>query len=153
MYGNWSAASWIVTIWFMGSFLGESGPMIGASIVLCNIKTTDLFYFVSPSRHYTASCPLLVCFLLQVLGGEHTFSLTLGILGYSLLPMVLLGLILPIVGSVEIIAVCLKTLSVLWSAQSAGSLLIDEQLQSRKIMVLYPLCLVYGYFLSLHGGA
>jgi hypothetical protein len=46
-----------------------------------------------------------------------------------------------------------QIVGVLWSAQSAGSLLVTEQVQSRKVLIMYPTALLYGYFLSLHSGA
>eukprot|EP00041_Stephanoeca_diplocostata_P008201 m.118648 g.118648 ORF g.118648 m.118648 type:complete len:267 (+) comp17217_c0_seq2:159-959(+) len=60
MYGNWKATSWILTIWFLGSF--------------------SLF------------------FLLRVMGGDASFSQTLGVIGYALMPLALIAvLVLPLV--------------------------------------------------------
>eukprot|EP00038_Savillea_parva_P014502 m.11150 g.11150 ORF g.11150 m.11150 type:complete len:271 (+) comp2822_c0_seq1:88-900(+) len=116
LYGNWKATSWIITIWFVGSFL--------------------LF------------------FLLRVMGGDVSFSSTLGVLGYSLLPLALLaGFIMPLVKTVAVIDVLVKVIGIAWSTQSAGSLLVTDNLMEKRSMLLYPIMLLYGYLLSLHTGA
>lgn len=95
----------------------------------------------------------LVFFLVRVMGADVTFSQTLGVIGYSLLPLTVMMTTLPIVGHVAIMAYFVKIIGVLWSSQSAGSLLVTEDIASKKVMVLYPIALLYGYFLSLHTGA
>eukprot|EP00037_Helgoeca_nana_P008320 m.74099 g.74099 ORF g.74099 m.74099 type:complete len:266 (+) comp18863_c0_seq1:41-838(+) len=116
LYGNWKATSWIITIWFVGSFL--------------------------------------IFFLLRVMGGDVGFSSTLGVLGYSLLPLALLaGFILPLVKTVAAADIAIKLLGMAWSTQSAGSLLVTDSLKEKRVMLLYPIMLLYGYLLSLHTGA
>ena len=39
-----------------------------------------------------------------------------------------------------------------WAAYSAGSLLVTEQSQSRKVLLVYPTLLLYVYFFSLYTG-
>lgn len=46
----------------------------------------------------------------------------------------------------------LQVLGVLWSTFSAGSLLAVEGLRNKKPLLLYPLFLVYVYFLSMYSG-
>jgi hypothetical protein len=54
---------------------------------------------------------------------------------------------------IEILIISLRIFGVVWSAQSAGSLLVTEEIQSKKVLILYPIALLYGYFLSLNTGA
>lgn len=42
---------------------------------------------------------------------------------------------------------------VLWAAYSAGSLLCVQELQQKRTLLLYPVFLLYIYFLSLYTGA
>lgn len=42
---------------------------------------------------------------------------------------------------------------VLWATYSAGSLLAQEELRNKKLLLLYPTFLVYVYFFSLYTGA
>ena len=48
---------------------------------------------------------------------------------------------------------CLQSLGVIWAAYSAGSLLAVDELQHKKPLLLYPVLLLYIYFLSLYTGA
>eukprot|EP00040_Diaphanoeca_grandis_P003261 m.24409 g.24409 ORF g.24409 m.24409 type:complete len:272 (+) comp14591_c0_seq1:318-1133(+) len=114
MYGNWGAASWIITIWFFGSFI--------------------------------------IYFLVRAMGADVSFSQTLGVIGYSLLPLCVMMLLLPLVANVGVMDGLLKILGTLWSSQSAGSLLVTEAIVTKRILVLYPIALLYGYFLSLNSG-
>ena len=47
----------------------------------------------------------------------------------------------------------LQLLGVVWAAYSAGSLLCVQELQQKKSLLLYPIFLLYIYFLSLYTGA
>jgi len=42
---------------------------------------------------------------------------------------------------------------VLWATYSAGSLLAQEELRHKKLLLLYPTFLVYVYLFSLYTGA
>ena len=44
-------------------------------------------------------------------------------------------------------------MGVIWASLSAGSLLITPDLQRKRLLVLYPILLLYVLFLSLHTGA
>ena len=46
----------------------------------------------------------------------------------------------------------LQLLGVVWSTYSAGSLLCVQELQQKRILLLYPLFLLYIYFFSLYTG-
>ena len=46
-----------------------------------------------------------------------------------------------------------QVLGVVWAAYSAATLLIDEGLRKKALLLLYPVFLLYVYFLSLYTGA
>ncbi|XP_046335797.1 protein YIPF4-like [Haliotis cracherodii] len=95
-----------------------------------------------------------VIFLLaRVLGGEVSYSQCLGVIGYSVLPLLIIGTIMPLLKSFDYLTMVFKLLGVLWAAYSAGSLLCVQELQQKKPLILYPVCLLYIYFLSLYTGA
>ena len=45
-----------------------------------------------------------------------------------------------------------QVLGVVWSTYSAGSLLVTEGTQNKKPLLMYPLLLLYIYFMSLYTG-
>ncbi|WAR18364.1 YIPF4-like protein [Mya arenaria] len=96
---------------------------------------------------------LIVFMLARVLGGEVSYSQCLGVIGYSVLPLVLTGLILPLFAAFHYIAHLIKLLGVIWAAFSAGSLLCVQELQQKRPLLLYPVFLLYIYFFSLYTGA
>ncbi|XP_025105927.1 LOW QUALITY PROTEIN: protein YIPF4-like [Pomacea canaliculata] len=99
----------------------------------------------------------ILCFLLaRVLGGEviicTSYSQVLGVIGYSVLPLVIIAAFLLLVNSYFVIRRTLQLLGVMWAAYSAGSLLCVEELQQKRTLLLYPVFLLYIYFLSLYTG-
>jgi len=50
----------------------------------------------------------MIFLLARVLGGEVTYSQCLGVIGYSVLPLVVIGLALPITHSLPLIHAALK---------------------------------------------
>ncbi|XP_060571927.1 protein YIPF4-like [Ruditapes philippinarum] len=99
-------------------------------------------------------CGSLIIFMLaRVLGGEVSYSQCLGVVGYSVLPLVITALILPLFKAFHYVALLLKLLGVLWAAFSAGSLLCVQELQQKRPLLLYPIFLLYIYFFSLYTGA
>ena len=88
----------------------------------------------------------------QVLGGEVNYSQTLGVVGYSLLPVVITAPLVSSFHPMPTMGITLRVLGVLWSTFSAGSLLAVEGLRNKKTLLLYPLFLVYVYFLSMYSG-
>ncbi|KAK3092733.1 hypothetical protein FSP39_006699 [Pinctada imbricata] len=96
---------------------------------------------------------LLIFFLARALGGEVSYSQCLGVIGYSVLPLVITATILPLFKAVHYVSMLIKFLGVLWAAYSAGSLLCVQELQQKKPLLLYPVFLLYIYFLSLYTGA
>lgn len=96
----------------------------------------------------------LVIFLLaRVLGGEVNYSQCLGVIGYSLLPLIIAATILPVTSFIPYVGSIIKLIGVSWAAYSAGSLLIQEELAQKKPLLLYPVLLLYIYFFSLYTGA
>ncbi|KAH9488047.1 Protein yipf4 [Bulinus truncatus] len=95
---------------------------------------------------------LMVFLLARVLGGEVSYSQCLGVIGYSVLPLFVIACILPLVHSYHYISMAFKFLGVVWASYSAGSLLCVQELQHKKPLLLYPVFLLYIYFLSLYTG-
>eukprot|EP01135_Chromosphaera_perkinsii_P000589 Nk52_evm10s128 gene=Nk52_evmTU10s128 len=95
---------------------------------------------------------LIIFVLARVLGGEVSYAQSLGVIGYSLLPLIIVGMILPLVGA-SIISHLLKGFGVIWASYSAGSLLVTDELSHKKILLVYPIFLLYIYFFSLYTGA
>jgi len=96
---------------------------------------------------------MLVFLLARVLGGEVNYSQCLGVIGYSLLPLVLIALVLPALHNLHYVELLFKLIGVVWATYSAGSLLCGQELQQKKVLLLYPILLLYIYFLSLYTGA
>uniref|UniRef100_A0A224YZ74 Protein YIPF n=1 Tax=Rhipicephalus zambeziensis TaxID=60191 RepID=A0A224YZ74_9ACAR len=95
----------------------------------------------------------LVIFLLaRVLGGEVSYSQCLGVIGYSVLPLVVTATTLPLVRPFHYVELTFKLLGVLWATYSAGSLLCVQELQNKRPLLLYPVFLLYVYFFSLYSG-
>lgn len=124
----------------------------------------------------------MIFVLARVLGGDVNYSQCLGVIGYSVLPLVLIGLLLPVTHSLPFLHsfikvsrspispshshsplldtgkflialnVLLQLVGVAWSTYSAGSLLCVQELQHKKVLLLYPLCLLFIYLFSLYSG-
>uniref|UniRef100_A0AAF5PU48 Protein YIPF n=2 Tax=Wuchereria bancrofti TaxID=6293 RepID=A0AAF5PU48_WUCBA len=114
LYGQLSVLSWILTIWFIGSFF--------------------------------------VFFLARALGGEVGYGQVLGIVGYCLIPLVVVGLITTVLSRFRLFSVAVGCFGVLWSVYSAGTLLCVEELREKRTLLLYPVFLLYVYFFSLYSG-
>lgn len=95
----------------------------------------------------------LIFLLARVLGGEVNYAQCLGVIGYSVLPLIITASTIPILQQFIIVSVIIKLLGVVWAAYSAGSLLCVEELQEKKPLLFYPVFLLYIYFLSLYTGA
>lgn len=115
LYGQFKVVSWIITIWFCGSFI--------------------------------------IFFLTRALGGEVSYSQCLGVIGYSLLPLIVTGLALPFLHQLPYLPNIFKILGVAWASYSAGSLLVPEELTSKRSLLFYPIFLLFIYFFSLYTGA
>ncbi|XP_078591102.1 protein YIPF4-like [Branchiostoma floridae x Branchiostoma japonicum] len=95
---------------------------------------------------------LIIFMLARVLGGEVSYSQCLGVIGYSLLPLIVTASALPLVRPFHYVSLLVKFLGVLWAAYSAGSLLVHEEFKTKKPLLMYPIFLLYIYFLSLYTG-
>lgn len=94
----------------------------------------------------------MIFMLARVLGGDVNYSQCLGVIGYSVLPLFLVGLVLPLTHSLYLLHNAIKLLGVVWSTYSAGSLLCVQELQQKRVLLLYPLFLLFIYFFSLYTG-
>uniref|UniRef100_A0A8D1VPZ9 Protein YIPF n=1 Tax=Sus scrofa TaxID=9823 RepID=A0A8D1VPZ9_PIG len=95
---------------------------------------------------------LTIFLLARVLGGEVAYGQVLGVIGYSLLPLIVIAPILLVVGSFELVSTLIKLFGVFWAAYSAASLLVGEEFKTKKPLLIYPIFLLYIYFLSLYTG-
>ncbi|XP_005005104.1 protein YIPF4 isoform X1 [Cavia porcellus] len=95
---------------------------------------------------------LTIFLLARVLGGEVSYGQVLGVIGYSLLPLIVIAPILLVVGSFEVVSTLIKLFGVFWAAYSAASLLVGEEFKTKKPLLIYPIFLLYIYFLSLYTG-
>ncbi|XP_032803627.1 protein YIPF4 [Petromyzon marinus] len=96
---------------------------------------------------------LTIFLLARVLGGEVSYGQVLGVIGYSLLPLVVIVPMLLVVTSFDFLSVLVKLFGVFWSAYSAASLLVGDEFKAKKPLLIYPIFLLYIYFLSLYSGA
>lgn len=96
---------------------------------------------------------LLVFLLARVIGGEVTYSQTLSVIGYSVLPLIITGLVLPNLHGLYYPSLIVKLHGVVWAAYGAASLLAIEELSKKRILLIYPIFLLYVYLFSLYTGA
>ncbi|XP_008567370.1 PREDICTED: protein YIPF4 [Galeopterus variegatus] len=80
------------------------------------------------------------------------YGQVLGVIGYSLLPLIVIAPVLLVVGSFEVVSTLIKLFGVFWAAYSAASLLVSEEFKTKKPLLIYPIFLLYIYFLSLYTG-
>jgi len=96
---------------------------------------------------------LLVFLLARVIGGEVTYSQTLSVIGYSTLPLIITGLVLPLFHGLYYPSLIIMLHGVIWAAYGAASLLAIEELSKKRILLIYPIFLLYVYMFSLYHGA
>ncbi|XP_068597281.1 protein YIPF4 [Brachionichthys hirsutus] len=96
---------------------------------------------------------LTIFLLARVLGGEVSFGQVLGVIGYSLLPLIVIAPILVVIHGFDVVPTLVKLFGVFWAAYSAVSLLVGEEFKTKKPLLIYPIFLLYIYFLSLYTGA
>uniref|UniRef100_A0A8D2AVG9 Protein YIPF n=1 Tax=Sciurus vulgaris TaxID=55149 RepID=A0A8D2AVG9_SCIVU len=94
---------------------------------------------------------LTIFLLARVLGGEVAYGQVLGVIGYSLLPLIVIAPVLFVVGSFEVVSTLIKLFGVFWAAYSAASLLVGKEFTKNSLLI-YPIFLLYIYFLSLYTG-
>ncbi|XP_073337797.1 protein YIPF4 isoform X1 [Pagrus major] len=95
---------------------------------------------------------LTIFLLARVLGGEVSFGQVLGVIGYSLLPLIVIAPLLLVIGGFEVVSTLIKLFGVFWAAYSAASLLVGDEFKTKKPLLIYPIFLLYIYFLSLYTG-
>ncbi|KAF3842541.1 hypothetical protein F7725_024492 [Dissostichus mawsoni] len=95
---------------------------------------------------------LTIFLLARVLGGEVSFGQVLGVIGYSLLPLIVIAPLLLVIGGFEMVSTLIKLFGVFWAAYSAASLLVGDEFKTKKPLLIYPIFLLYIYFLSLYTG-
>lgn len=95
---------------------------------------------------------LIIFLLARVLGGEVSYGQVLGVIGYSLLPLIVIAPLLLFIGGLELLSIVIKLLGVFWAAYSAASLLVGDEFKTKKPLLIYPIFLLYIYFLSLYTG-
>jgi hypothetical protein len=96
----------------------------------------------------------LIFALGRVLGADITFSQVLGVIGYSILPLTLAVLLCSVVPDI-VFSTIVKAASTKWATFSAATLLSQfppERLSEKRIMLSYPLLLLFVYFISLSSG-
>jgi len=95
---------------------------------------------------------LTIFLLARVLGGEVSYGQVLGVIGYSLLPLIVIAPLLLVIGGFDIVSTLIKLFGVFWAAYSAASLLVGDEFKTKKPLLIYPIFLLYIYFLSLYTG-
>eukprot|EP01012_Entosiphon_sulcatum_P013819 TRINITY_DN1900_c0_g1_i1.p1 TRINITY_DN1900_c0_g1~~TRINITY_DN1900_c0_g1_i1.p1 ORF type:complete len:347 (-),score=39.05 TRINITY_DN1900_c0_g1_i1:790-1806(-) len=93
-----------------------------------------------------------VYLLLRVMGAETAYSEVLAVVGYSLIPLVMLCMGLPLLRAFASLAFALKVVHTAWCAYCAKTLLIPPALRHKQFLIAYPILLLYVYFISLHSG-
>ncbi|XP_028325080.1 protein YIPF4 [Gouania willdenowi] len=95
---------------------------------------------------------LTIFLLARVLGGEVSYGQVLGVIGYSLLPLIVISPLLLVIGGFQLVSTLIKLCGVFWAAYSAASLLVGDEFKTKKPLLIYPIFLLYIYFLSLYTG-
>ena len=151
--------SWIITIWVCGAiFIFMLARVLGGDANFSQVRLPR----APSSKPCSVAAPRPL--RLQAAGPTLTrhpplplFPLapqTLGILGYCLLPIIIVSAIAAAVpASTPYLAPAVRAAGVVWASYSAGTLLVSESLKTRRVLLLYPVFLLYVYFVSLHTGA
>ncbi|RXN29822.1 YIPF4 [Labeo rohita] len=100
--------------------------------------------------------PLAVVLLFSMISIYGQFRVSygqvLGVIGYSLLPLIVIAPLLLVIGAFEVVSTLIKLFGVFWAAYSAASLLVGDEFKTKKPLLIYPIFLLYIYFLSLYTG-
>eukprot|EP01104_Vermistella_antarctica_P018330 TRINITY_DN6741_c0_g1_i1.p1 TRINITY_DN6741_c0_g1~~TRINITY_DN6741_c0_g1_i1.p1 ORF type:complete len:230 (+),score=40.07 TRINITY_DN6741_c0_g1_i1:399-1088(+) len=95
---------------------------------------------------------LLVFLLARVLGAEVSYAQTLGVIGYSLVPLVVAVVFLHFLKD-SYVSWSIRVVSTCWATVSAAGLLANpEQMKNKHYLLLYPILLLYIYFISMQSG-
>jgi len=128
------------------------GPM-GVVLLYAMLSMVGQFRVVSWILTIWIFGSLLVFLLARVLGGEVSYSQTLSVVGYSVLPLILTGLLLPLFSGWYYPSLIIMLHGVVWAAYGAASLIAIEELAKKRILLIYPIFLLYVYLFSLYTGA
>lgn len=95
----------------------------------------------------------LIFVLARVLGGEFSYLLVLGVIGYCLLPIIITGFVGRILGTMStfLMHTC-RCVGILWSTASSSNFLASIEYKDKQILLAYPIFLLYIYFLHLYTG-
>jgi len=94
----------------------------------------------------------LIFFIARVLGGNVTYSQCLGVIGYSLLPLSIGCILMNLTSSIYGFDTIFWFLGIIWPSYSASSLLVSDEYTDKKPLLLYPILLLFIYFIHLHTG-
>eukprot|EP01103_Thecamoeba_quadrilineata_P008641 TRINITY_DN18380_c0_g1_i1.p1 TRINITY_DN18380_c0_g1~~TRINITY_DN18380_c0_g1_i1.p1 ORF type:complete len:236 (+),score=27.51 TRINITY_DN18380_c0_g1_i1:49-756(+) len=94
----------------------------------------------------------LIFLLARVLGANVTYSQSLGVIGYSLLPLIFTVGLLSLT-TLPVLDWIIRMSGTVWAASSAGMILVSSnELRNKRFLLGYPILLLYVYFISLHSG-
>jgi len=92
-------------------------------------------------------CLAFYCLLSLMAANNVTFGAVVSVLGYCLLPMVVLSGINVLITIQGVIGTALTALSILWCAVSASKLFVTAlSMDHQQLLVAYPAALFYGVF-------
>lgn len=102
---------------------------------------------------------LFIWILSRFLGLEFSYSQILSTIGYCITPLtfcvIFLGL-LPRLKESNLLVFGMKFLATIWSSFSSSKFIMayqeNETLNGKKIMLIYPIWLMYIYFITFHSG-
>lgn len=95
----------------------------------------------------------MIYLLGRVFGTSITYSQSVGVIGYSALPLLIVTIVLLILPGISGLSFLLKGLATIWAAYAAGSMLMIEIPGSKRVLMAYPLWLLYVYIMSLSANA
>ena len=96
----------------------------------------------------------MVFVLARVLGGDVNYNQVLGVIGYCLIPLIITGLVANLAIQLEMwgLVHLVRMFGVVWASFSSSSLLASIEYKDKKILLAYPIFLLYVYFLHLYTG-
>jgi len=95
----------------------------------------------------------LIFVLGRVLGGDFSYNQVLSVIGYCLIPLILTGFVSSFIGRISTFLMHISRLSgVVWATTSSSSFLASIEYKDKKILLAYPIFLLYVYFLHLYTG-
>jgi hypothetical protein len=75
------------------------------------------------------------------------FARTTSVLGYCMLPLVLLSIISTLLSLTGVVGIILSTMSILWCTYSASTMFVTVlAMKDQRVLVAYPVLLLYAVF-------